>query len=62
LVVPVETRLLSDSKILFRYRQAFAAESAAAIAARLAVLLEQGIPAAPDQFNWSYPKILVGGA
>lgn len=51
--VPVSTRLMTDGTHAFRFHPAWDD----APAARVRAFLEEAIAAAPDQYNWSYPKI-----
>ncbi len=54
-LVPVSTRLEADGISRFRYHPALGDPSAGGIR----TFLEESITAAPDQWNWSYPKITV---
>jgi lauroyl/myristoyl acyltransferase len=60
LIVPVSTTLLPDGTSDFRFHQAFdpeEAKDAAYLRSHTRLHLEAGITAAPDQWNWSYPKV-----
>lgn len=55
LFVPVSTRLEADGTSVFRYHAALQEPTPESIRG----FLEAAIAAAPDQWNWSYPKIRV---
>lgn len=56
-LVPVATRLEADGTSTFRFGEPFDAGGGAA--GRVRAFLEEGISWAPDQWNWSYPKVAV---
>jgi lauroyl/myristoyl acyltransferase len=53
--IPVSTRLEADGVSRFRYHPAMGDPSPGNIRS----FLEESIAAAPEQWNWSYPKITV---
>lgn len=65
-ILPVSTSLRADGKSDFRFHAAWDPEAGPAgkddLQTYLRAFLEQGIAQAPEQWNWSYPKIMaVGG-
>ena len=61
-LLPVSTRLERDGRSSFRFHAGWGGADAApgALETRLARFLEEAVAAAPEQWNWSYPKIRPG--
>lgn len=55
--LPVEAKLLPDGNAVFRYHPALETGDIPASRSQMREVLENSIASAPDQFNWSYPKL-----